>query len=237
MRLNQFLAHAGIASRRHADDLIKGGLVKVNDKIVKKVGTQIDPDSDSILYQNKPVELQQFVYYLYNKPVGVVSTTSDPASRPTVIKDLPQGTRLYPVGRLDTDSQGLVLLTNDGELTYKLTHPQFHIPKSYLVTISGSLTDSKLKLLSGGVPLSDGITAPTEIALLWRRPKKSKFKITLHEGRNRQIRRMCTHVGLQVDSLTRISLGPLNLDNLPHGDFRLLTQKEIDLLHQLTQAK
>lgn len=230
IRLNKYLASLGIASRRGIDALISQGEVTVNDHQAK-LGDQIDPSKDQILVKGKAVNPKtQLEYYLVNKPTGYVSTTSDPQNRRTITSLVSSKARLYPVGRLDQDSEGLVLLTNDGELTNLLTHPKYHLPKTYEVVLEGKWTDTKKVKLETGIKLKDGLTAPAQVKIINLRPRRTVIHLTLFEGKNRQIRRMASALNLEVVRLQRIALGPLKLESLKPGESRPLLPAEISAL-------
>ena len=230
-RLQKIIAQAGIASRRKAEELIIDGKVKVNGKVVTELGTKADPLKDEIEVNGKLIKQEKLVYILLNKPKGYIATADDPQNRPIVfdlIKGIPQ--RLHSVGRLDYDTAGLLLLTNDGDLTYKLTHPKFRKEKIYLVRVKGRITQKVIKNLERGVELEDGMTAPAKVDLVKLKRDFSLLKLTIREGRNRQIRRMMEAVEFPVIYLKRIQMGPLTLGKLKTGQYRHLTQKEINLL-------
>lgn len=233
IRLNKYLSQQGLASRRQADTLISQGKVLVNDQPAK-LGTTIDPDKDTVKFlgkvvaSNKP-ELETYLVY---KPLGYVSTTSDPQGRPTVTSLVKSSTRLYPIGRLDQDSEGLILLTNDGDLAYRLTHPKHHVPKTYHALVTGNVTPAKLNRLRHGVMLKDGRTAPAQIEIIRPQGNKSLLSITIFEGRNRQIRRMFSTQKLEVEKLKRVSIGELELGDLKPGNSKKLDTKDLSsLLH------
>lgn len=233
-RINKYLAAVGVAARRKIDLLITEGRVTVNGQLAS-LGQLVDPAKDTILVNGKPiletpatVALKYFALY---KPVGVLSSVTDPEGRPTVLKYFQgQKTRLYPVGRLDQESEGLILVTNDGELAQRVTHPRFHLPKTYLVWVSGELTPRKLDILRDGVRLKDGTTAPCEIVPTQIDTRRWSLLITLREGKNRQIRRMLPHVELEVLKLKRIQFGPVSLGGLQPGEYRALSDRELQLL-------
>ncbi len=228
-RLQKVLAKAGMASRRHAEELITGGKVKVNGKVVTELGTKVDAYKDKIQVNGKPIPPpEKKVYLLLNKPRGYVTTLSDERGRKTVI-DLLEGVeqRVYPVGRLDYDSEGLLLLTNDGELTQALTHPKHQIKKTYLARVEGVPEPEKLQAMTKGLQLEDGPTAPAEVKIAGIQDDRALLQISIHEGRNRQVRRMCEHIGHRVLRLRRVRMGPLELDNLKPGEFRPLTKQEL----------
>ncbi len=229
MRLAKYLAQAGVASRRHGEALITAGRVKVNGSVVREIVTLIDPETDRIEVGNRLIGTQPLFYVLLNKPAGYISTVHDPQGRPTVVEltsDLP--VRLHPVGRLDYDTEGLLLLTNDGEFTNLVTHPRYKIDKKYLAMVKGWVTDDEAVYLQRGVELDDGPTAPARVEIRERGPVQSVMEIIIHEGRKRQIKRMCAAVGHQVVKLTRTGLGFLELDGLEVGKYRLLDPDEVE---------
>jgi 23S rRNA pseudouridine2605 synthase len=234
MRLGKYLAHAGVASRRSAEQLIAAGRVTVAGNVVTDPARDVDEDSHVAL-DGKPIAgPEPRVVYALNKPVGVLSTVRDTHDRATVIQLVPAaGLRLYPVGRLDRDSSGLILLTNDGELANRLTHPRFEVPKTYRVKLrGGSPSEEILDALRAGVQLDDGPTAPARVRRVGGRGSSS-IEITIHEGRNRQVRRMCQAVGRVVDELQRTRFGPLSLDGLAPGAHRRLGKAEVARLRAL----
>jgi 23S rRNA pseudouridine2605 synthase len=230
MRLAKHLAHAGVASRRAAERLIFDGRVTVGGRVVKDPATDVD-GSEPITVDGRPggaAEHDRAVYIL-NKPHGVVSTAQDTHGRKTVVDLIKADRRLYPVGRLDADTTGLILLTDDGELAHRLTHPSFEVPKTYRAVVRNPpLREPALRKLREGVDLDDGRTAPAKV----RRVNAGELELTIHEGRKRQVRRMCEAVGHRVESLERIAFGPLRLGNLPVGGHRLLTPAEIERLRR-----
>jgi 23S rRNA pseudouridine2605 synthase len=231
MRLVKHLAHAGVASRRAAESLIAEGRVRVDGETVRDPARDVGEDN-RILVDGRAVSgPEPRVTYAVHKPVGVVSTAQDTHGRPTVVGLLPdEGLRLYPVGRLDADSSGLILLTNDGELANRLTHPRFEVPKSYRAKLAGKpIDEAALRRLREGVELEDGRTAPAEA----RRLGEHELELTIHEGRNRQVRRMCSVVGREVLELRRVRFGPLRLGPLAAGEYRRLEPAELDLLRAL----
>ena len=226
-RIQKILSRAGVASRRAAEDLIREGRVRLNGKVVEHLGTRADPVSDKLTVDGRPAVLHRLRYYVYHKPVGVISSMSDPEGRQSigqVVRDSREP--LFPVGRLDYDSSGLVLLTNDGELAQMLTHPKYGVAKVYRVKVRGHADEKTMARLAAGVRLEDGITLPADVVLESRLDKKTRLVITLQEGRQRQIRRMCEAVGHRVDKLSRISIGPLKLGRLPVGHKRELHEEE-----------
>jgi len=229
MRIHKYLAHAGVASRRHAEQMVADGLVKV-DGAVAKIGQVIDPSKNKVTLNGKPITpCSTFKYYLLNKPRGVVSSVSDPDGRRTVTSLVPGGTRLYPVGRLDYDSEGLMLMTNDGDLAYKMTHPKFEINKTYHVLVKGVIPDKSIGYLANGVTIEGQKTAKAQVEIAERQPNNTWIDITIHEGRNRQIRKMCEAVGYPVLRLIRTKLGPWELGDLPSGKYHILQPSDIML--------
>lgn len=227
-RLQKVLAQAGIGSRRVCEDLIDRGKVRVNGERAI-LGRRVDPETDHIEVAGALIGTRAgLVHYLLNKPVGVVSTASDPQGRPTVVEAVPADPRVYPVGRLDADTEGLVLLTNDGELTHRLTHPSFGVEKEYLVKVDGRPSRGSVRRLREGIELDDGVTAPAQASLL----APDLLRITIHEGRNRQIRRMCEAIGHPVVRLVRQRIGPLKDRNLKPGAWRPLTVDEVRSLER-----
>lgn len=237
VRLQKYLAMAGVASRRHSEELIAAGRVRVNGRIVTEQGVKINPYGDKILLDDKPVILQEKKQYiLLYKPVGYLSSVRDDRGRKTVLDLLPGiKERIYPVGRLDYDTEGLLLLTNDGEFTNLLIHPRHEIEKTYRATVEGLLTPAEVSKIERGIMLEDGMTAPARVNLVSGNAKRSVAEITIHEGRNRQVRRMFAAVGHPVVTLKRERLGNLTLGDLQPGHWRFLSAKEIEDLTQ--QAK
>jgi len=237
MRLAKYLAHAGVASRRSAEALIAAGRVSVAGEIVTDPARDVSEDSRVALDGRPVAGAEPRVLYALNKPVGVVSTARDTHRRPTVIELVPaRGLRLYPVGRLDIDSSGLIVLTNDGELANRLTHPRFQVPKTYRARLGGApIADEALAALRAGVRLDDGLTAPARARRVGP-AGANLIELTIHEGRNRQVRRMCQAVGHPVLELTRTRFGPLRLDGLAPGAHRRLSDAEVERLRALTCA-
>ncbi len=236
-RIQKILAAAGFGSRRACEDLVADGRVSVNGALVETLPCLVDPQVDKIAVDGKPVKPQKHVYYLLNKPPGYYCTHADPDGRPRAV-DLLVGVkeRLYPVGRLDADSLGLLIMTNDGELTQKLTHPSFQTPKTYRVEVDGRPTPETLAELRRGVWLSDGKTAPAQIEMIRADRRRSTLEITLREGRNREIRRMLAKFGHKVRRLLRIRMGKLSIRKLPVGSFRPLDDSEVRHLHKLAEG-
>jgi 23S rRNA pseudouridine2605 synthase len=228
MRLAKHLAHAGVASRRASEQLIFDGRVTVGGRVVKDPATDVD-GSKPITVDGRPVggTGQERAVYILNKPPGVVSTSHDTHGRKTVVDLIHADRRLYPVGRLDADSTGLILLTDDGELAHRLTHPSFEVPKTYRAVVRNPpVREPALRKLREGIELDDGRTSPAKV----RRISSSELEITIHEGRKRQIRRMCEAIDHRVESLERVAFGPLRLGNLPVGGHRRLTPAEVERL-------
>lgn len=228
-RLQKYLAGAGIASRRASEKLIAEGQVEVNGVIVTEQGVKIDPDRDVVKVNGKPVKTEEeLVYLLLNKPSGYVTTVSDPQGRPTVM-DLLQDVRVrvFPVGRLDYETEGLLLFTNDGELSYRMTHPKFELVKTYVATLHGQVSEEKLERLRQGVKLEDGMTRPAEVRVLKTEKYKTLVEIKIHEGRKRQIKRMGKAIGHPVLELKRIAIDTLTLDKIAPGEYRYLTVDEV----------
>jgi len=222
-RLQKVLARTGVGSRRVCEDLIVDGRVTVNGE-VPVLGRRVDPDVDVIELDGVPLPVRPgLVHYLVNKPPGVVSTAGDTHDRPTVVGLVPPEPRVFPVGRLDMDSEGLIIVTNDGELTHRLTHPSYGVPKEYLVQVEGEPSPAAVRTLREGVDLEDGTTAPARVAVV----APTLLRMVIHEGRNRQIRRMCEAVGHPVVRLVRTRIGPLADPSLSPGTYRPLTFDEV----------
>jgi 23S rRNA pseudouridine2605 synthase len=234
MRLAKYLAHAGVASRRAAEEVIRAGRVSVAGKVVHDPAHDVDERS-AVAVDGRPLAgPERRVIYAVNKSLGVLSTAHDTHGRPTVVGLLSsEPLRLYPVGRLDADTTGLILLTNDGELAHRLTHPRFEVPKTYRARVGGgSVGDRALRRLREGVRLEDGMTAPASV----RRAGGGVLELRIHEGRNRQVRRMCQAVGHPVLELQRVAFGPLQLGELALGAHRQLTDEEVELLRGIASG-
>jgi 23S rRNA pseudouridine2605 synthase len=243
-RLNRFLARAGVASRRAADALIASGAVRVNGHRPPPAGLMIDPDRDQVTVDGKAIRPPAAHRYLMlNKPLGVITTASDVSARRTVLdvvgEEGKHGHRLFPVGRLDGDSTGLLLLMDDGDLSFRLTHPRYKVAKEYVALVAGVPTTKELQALRDGVKLSDGVTAPAEVQLMRattgdRDSRQAEIRLVIHEGRNRQVRRMFEAVGHRVVGLERTAFGPLRMGRLKQGGWRVLSPGEIAALHRAT---
>jgi len=232
VRLQKVLAQAGLGSRRVCEDLIDRRRVRVNGEIAV-LGRRVDPEVDVVEVDGAQIGVRAgLVHYLLNKPRGVITTASDTHGRPTVVDLLPSEPRVFPVGRLDADTEGLLLLTNDGDLTHRLTHPSFGVEKEYLVEVEGNPHRGVVRRLREGVELDDGVTAPAKVAVLG----DHLLRITIHEGRNRQIRRMCDAVGTPVVRLVRTRIGTLTDHRLAPGEWRALTQDEVRALERAAVA-
>lgn len=235
MRLQKYLASCGVASRRNAENLMREGHVAVNGITITEMGTQVDETKDQVTVDGNPVRLETEKHYLaYYKPIGEVTTVSDPEGRATVMdkfRDYP--VRLFPVGRLDFDSEGLLLLTNDGELMNHLLHPSHEVEKVYLAKVSNRVSDEEIRRLRSGVMIDDRLTSPAEVRLVRYETFASVLLVTIHEGRNRQVRKMFEAVGHQVVNLKRVGFGPIRLGDLPRGMWRKLTDQEVAKLRTL----
>ena len=233
VRLQKYIAMCGAASRRKAEELIADGRVTVNGTTVTEQGVKIEIGADKVSLNGEELRPVSKKYYIMlNKPAGYVSTVSDQFERPTVIDLLSEEikTRIFPVGRLDYETEGLLLLTNDVDFTYKVTHPKYELGKTYIATVGGGLTVAGINTLRRGVKLDEFKTSPAEVEILDTVPGATDVKITIHEGKNRQVRRMFEAVGVKVLNLKRVSIGKVELGNLPLGRWRYLTTHEINYL-------
>lgn len=236
IRLQKVLATAGVGSRRSSEELIAQGRVEVNGKVVTEMGMRVDPEKDTIRVDGSRIPPpRRHVYLVLNKPKGVVSTMVDPEGRPALDVYVPPRQRLFHVGRLDTDTSGLLILTNHGDFAHRLSHPSYEVPKTYLVDVEGLLDNRTLSRLSKGVTLEDGPVHPDNVKLVTRSEHGSIIQITLHEGRNRIVRRMMDTVGHPVRELSRIAIGPVRLGRLPVGETRELTRDELGALLDAVQ--
>jgi 23S rRNA pseudouridine2605 synthase len=231
MRLNAWIARAGVASRRRADALIKAGRVTVNGQL-GQLNTFVC-DGDDVRLDDKPLTKQSLAYVLLHKPAGVVTTASDPGGRPTVVELVDHPARVVPVGRLDADTTGVLLLTNDGSLAHRLAHPRYEVEKVYVAQVTGEPTNATLARLAAGIELDDGPTAPARVVRLG----PSLVELTIHEGRNRQVRRMLETVGHPVRALHRSHYGPLAVDGLAPGESRELTRVELEALRRAAPTR
>lgn len=239
-RLQKFIARCGVASRRKAEEMIKAGEVKVNGEVVRRLGVKIDPNQDRVSVRGRELSPpSKEVYLLLNKPKGYITTAYDPQGRPTAL-DLvrqyikKQGIRLFPVGRLDLDTTGLLLLTNDGRLAQALAHPSRQVEKVYNALVKGAPNQEKLKKLSQGIVLADGPTSPARVAIKTIKEGNAILEIAIHEGRKRQVRRMCQTIGHPVIELERVAIGPLFLGGLAPGEARPLTDQELQDLRKVS---
>jgi len=227
-RLNKFLAHAGVGSRRHCDTLIAAGRVKVDGYPVRDLGLKIDPETHKVSIDDQQVKSEKPVYWVVNKPVGYLSTNSDPDGRPRAVDLLPHvDQRVYTVGRLDEGSEGMLLMTNDGELAFHLMHPRFGIPKTYFVLVAGKPTADDLQKLLDGVWLSDGKVRAKSVRRMKPQGNSTWLRVILTEGKNREIRRMLAQLGHKVMRLKRVAIGPVQLDKLPRGKARRVSEAEL----------
>lgn len=236
VRLQKVLAQAGVASRRAAEELIARGRVEVNGERVREQGLRVDPTSDVIRVDGKRIPPQRpHLYVVLNKPRGVVSTMEDPHGRPTVADYLGRRGRLFHVGRLDADTEGLLLLTNDGDFAQRMAHPSFEVPKTYVAEVAGQVTEATLKRLRAGVELEDGPVRADRTKLVQQLGDRSLVRVVLHSGRNRVVRRMFEAVGHPVRQLSRIAIGPVKLGDLKPGAVRDLTREELGALLDLAK--
>lgn len=230
-RVQKVLARTGIGSRRTCEELIADGRVMV-DGVLTTLGDRVDPETQHITVDGVPVPTRgDLIYYLLNKPPATVTTAKDPQGRTTVLDLVPAEPRVFPVGRLDYDSEGLLILTNDGDLTQLLTHPSHGVEKTYLAEVDGAPVPATIRLLREGIELDDGLTAPARVHVVQERGTTSAIEITIHEGRNRQVRRMCEAAGHPVRRLVRTRIGPIHDRSLAPGAWRLLTGDEVRALY------
>ena len=233
-RLNKYIASAGLCSRRKADELISNGNVKVNGAVVNEMGFVVE-DGDRVTVNGRLIEGEKpKIYVALNKPLGYITSMDDDKKRATVadlVSDIPE--RLFPVGRLDYNTTGLLIMTNDGELTYSLTHPKHEVGKTYVATVAGVMSGKRLAQLRKGVDIGGFVTSPARVRVLRQNPRSAVVEITIHEGKNRQVRKMFAAVGNQVQSLERVAIGELKLGRLKEGHYRKLTRQEIEYLKGL----
>ncbi len=236
VRLNKFIADAGICSRREADKLIANGEISVNGKVVKEMGFKVSP-KDMVKYKGKPLSRQRFKYFILNKPKDYITTASDPEGRKTVmdIMDKACSERIYPVGRLDRNTTGLLLFTNDGQLAKRLTHPSYNVQKTYMVELDKGVSDKDLELLLKGFELEDGYTKVDKAEFGRNGNNKKVVLVTLHSGKNRIVRRMFEHLGYEVKKLDRTAFAGIKKDQVTRGKFRELTKKEIGFLKMVSK--
>jgi 23S rRNA pseudouridine2605 synthase len=235
-RLNKILAHAGVGSRRQCDDLIRAGRVTVDGAKVSSLGTKVDAAVNDVAVDGNSIKIERAVYWLLNKPRGVLCTNYDPSGRPRAIDLIPHvEQRVYTVGRLDEASEGLLLMTNDGDLAHKLMHPRFGVEKTYLVQVQGDPTPEDCRRLLAGVFLSEGRVRAKRIKRLKKQKDTTWLKIVLNEGKNREVRRMLARLGHKVLTLRRVAIGPVQLDRLPRGKARRLAGHELRELQQIAE--
>jgi 23S rRNA pseudouridine2605 synthase len=232
------LSQAGIASRRKADELIAAGEIRVNGETVRDLGIKINPRKDLVYYHEKQVAIvdESPEYIVFNKPKDCITTLSDEKSRTTVLDYVKTKNRVYPIGRLDRNTTGVLLLTNDGDLAHRLMHPRYEFPKAYQVDIDHALTDSDARKLAAGIRLEDGVTSPAEVIILPHSNRKS-VGIVVHEGRNRMVRRMFENLGYEIIRLDRIGYGEITTAGLQRGEWRHLTRNEIEKLRRMVETK
>lgn len=236
MRLQKYMAHCGVASRRKCEKMIQEGRVSVNGKVVKELGTKVKPQIDKVTVDGKSIYMEnKKLYILLNKPRGYITTVKDPHGRPTVLSLVGQQPgRVYPVGRLDFDSEGLLLLTNDGDMALRLTHPRYEIEKEYYVIVSGYPSINQIQKLLNGIHIGDWIASAYKIKLLWKKHNRSAFNVILKEGKNRQIRRMFEAINCPVLFLRRERMANISIGILKPGEWRYLCNKEIRDLTKIT---
>jgi len=230
-RLHKLLAEAGVASRRKAEELIRQGRISVNNRVVTTMGIKADPEIDTISFDGAPIHFEEKIYILLNKPAGYLCTLHDPEGRP-IITDLVTNIRqrIFPVGRLDYDSEGALIMTNDGRLGHFMQHPRFEVNKTYKTTVKGMVTQEKLQQLRKGILLDGKMTHPAKITLLHQKTSQSTFEVIIHEGRKRQVRKMFATVGCPVTRLVRTAYGKLELGNLASGKWKKLTKNDLKKL-------
>lgn len=229
IRLQKYIADCGITSRRKAEDLILANQVKVNGKTVNKLGTKVDPEIDSVMVNGTIIDVQavDHVYLVMNKPRGYVTTVSDPEGRRTVMDLIPIKTRVFPVGRLDYLSEGLLLFTNDGELANTIMHPRYEVEKTYEVKVFGKVGETLLKKLRAGVMTSQGLMKPTGVRIIEQLPQKTWLEFRLSEGKNREIRRICEGCNVTIDKLRRVAIGALSINGIPVGQWEYIAKKDL----------
>lgn len=235
-RLQRLLALSGFGSRRQCEELIEAGRVEVDGEIITKLGSTVDPKVNKVRVDGTLLKKQRLVYYAVNKPVGVVTTNRDPQGRPRVIDLVPRDDRVFPVGRLDRNSEGLILLTNDGELAQKLTHPRYGVKKVYRVTVAGKVDGETMKRMRKGIYIAEGHVQVDGARLLKSKGRATELEIVLREGKNREIRRILARLGHKVQHLRRIAVGPLRLGEVPAGAYRVLSREEVRKLWEAADA-
>lgn len=233
-RLQKYIAGCGVTSRRKAEEMILNGDVSVNDVIINQLGYKVNEDTDTVKIKGKVIKpVSNKIYIKLNKPVGYVTTVKDQFDRKCVIDLINIKERVYPVGRLDYDTSGLLLLTNDGELANKMMHPKYKVYKKYIAVVSGAVSDSEIERLRNGVIIEDYKTAPAIVKYIEKNTNSTTLEISIREGKNRQVRKMCESVGHNVIKLKRVSFGDIKLDNLKIGEYRELNSSEINYLNSL----
>lgn len=236
MRINKFMAECGVASRRACDEMILEGRVKVNGKKIDTPGLEINEFNDAVTLDGRRITLVSKKYYIMlHKPKGYVTTVKDDKGRKTVMELIKIRSRLYPVGRLDYDTEGLLLLTNDGQLAYALTHPSHEVPKTYIAKIKGKISDTEVRQLRKGVEIDGKMTLPAVVKIIEMDDEFSRVEVTIKEGRNHQIKKMFEVVGKEVVFLKRTAIGPLKLGGLGRGEYKNLTSKEIEILKAIVK--
>jgi 23S rRNA pseudouridine2605 synthase len=233
-RLQKVMASAGVASRRQCEELILEGIVKVNGRVVDQLPAFVDPQSDIIVVDNRRLKPPRHVYFMLNKPKGVICTNNDPQGRPRAIDLIGYPERIFCIGRLDADTTGLIVLTNDNELANRLTHPRYKVPKTYQAKVKGKVDSPAIERLKKGVWLAEGKTGEASVKVLKSDQNESLIEITISQGLNRQVRRMLARVDVRIKSLKRIAIGKLQLGNIPVGKFRELSPSEVAGLQKLT---
>jgi 23S rRNA pseudouridine2605 synthase len=237
-RLNKYLAHAGVGSRRHCDDLIAQGRVRIDGQVVRELGSRVDPANQAVMVDGQAIQAERLVYWLVNKPRGYLCTNHDPAGRLRALDLIPHvSQRVYTVGRLDEDSEGLLLMTNDGDLAHKLMHPRFGVNKTYLVQVAGKPSRDDIEKLLQGVWLSDGHVKAKRVKRLKSQGESTWLEIVLAEGKNREVRRMLAKLGHKVMRLKRTALGPIHLDRLGKGKSRKLKPDEVEALRRACERR
>ena len=237
IRINKYLANLGLCARREVKEYLKMHDVTINGHKVREQGDRLNPFKDVVKIDGEKIKTPKMVYFMIDKPKNVVSTTADEFGRQDVTSLIPTKERIYPVGRLDKDTTGLLLLTNDGALTNLLIHPKYHVDKTYKLMVKGRPNGPQLRALRKGVLLNDGITAPAKVVVIKSNPTITIMEMTIHEGKNRQIRRMCETVGLELLELERTKFGPLGLGRLGKGQYRPLTPEEIEKLREVAEER